>query len=104
ADGLDADDGLALVLDLDLPVDALLAAGGYLDLLGGVAEDLEGAALDLQGDGDVLGGLEVVVDVGGEDDLVLLGEEARRLEADEEVLLGEDLDVALADVGAGAHG
>ena len=48
-------------------------------------------------------GLEVVVDVGREDDLVLLDEEPRGLQADEQVLGGDDLGLALADLGAVAH-
>ena len=52
---------------------------------------------------DFLLGLEIVVDVGRQDDFVLLDEEPRRLQADDQVLPGDDLGLALADLGAVAH-
>ena len=47
--------------------------------------------------------LELVVDVGREHDLVLLDEEPRRLEPDEQVLGRDDLRLALADLRSRAH-
>ena len=47
--------------------------------------------------------LQVVMHVGREHDLVLLDEEPRGLQADDEVLAGDDVGLALADLGAVAH-
>ena len=54
-------------------------------------------------DVDLLLGLQVVVHVGREHDFVLLDEEPRGLQADDQVLVGDDFGLALADLGAVAH-
>ena len=64
----------------------------------------EHAAVEFEDDLDLLLRLEVVVDVGREHDLVLLDEEPRGLQADEQVLGGDDLGLALADPASRAHG
>ena len=101
---LHPDDGLAFVGDLHPPVDPVLRAGGDLDGLGRLVQRLEHAAFELEHDLNRLLRLELVVDVGREHDLVLLDEEPRRLEPDEQVLGGDDLGLALADPGSRAHG
>ena len=103
-DRLHADDGLALVRDLHPPVDPVLRAGVDFHGPRGVVHRLEHAALELEHDLDRLLGLELVVDVGREHDLILLDEEARGLKPDEQILGGDDLGLALADAGSRAHG
>src|SRR5262249_40802052 len=102
-ESLDADDRLALGGDLDTPIDALVGAGLDADLLHQVAGRGQDATVQFQRNFHILIGLQVVVDVGGQDDFVFLGEESRRLQADDEVLLGDDLGRAFADLGAVAH-
>ncbi len=102
-DGLHDDDRVALVLDLDAPIDALFAVGGDGHLLLGVAEDGQRAALQFEGNVHLLVGLEVVVDVGRQHHLILLHEEARRLHAHQQVLARDDFRLTLADLGAVAH-
>ena len=63
----------------------------------------EDAAIELEHDLDGLLGLELVVDVGRQHDLVLLDEEPGRLEPDEQVLGRDDLRLGLADLGPEAH-
>ena len=103
-DGLHADHRLAFVDDLDAPVHALLAAGLDADLLGrGRRRATRVPPSSSSETVHLLQGLEVVVDDGGEDDLVLLDEEARGFEAHQEVFLGDDLGLALSDLGAVAQ-
>ena len=88
--GLHANDGRALVLHLDAPVDPFFAAGRDHHDLRQLVEGNQGAAVQFEGDVHLLGLLEVVVDVGRQDDLVFLREEARGLQTDDQVLLGRD--------------
>ena len=69
----------------------------------GSSSGCQHAAVQFEDDLDGLLRLELVVDVGREHDLVLLDEEPRGLQPDEQVLVGDDLGLALADLGALAH-
>ena len=95
-EGLHADDGLALVEDLDAPVDARLAVGVDLDGAGSAwSMRLERLAVQFQDDLHALLRLQVVVDVGRQDHLVLLHEEPRGLQADDQVLAGDHVGLRL---------
>ena len=101
---LHADDGLAGLGGLDAPVHALL--GGRLDgdgLRERVVHRAEAVARKLERHADPFLLLEEVMDVRGEDNFVLLDEEARGLEAQDEVLGSDNFGGGLADAGAGAH-
>ena len=68
-----------------------------------VAERRQTVAIQFEDDFDRFGGLEIVVDVGRQDDFVLLDEEPRRLQADEQVLPGDDFGFPLPDFRAVPH-
>ena len=97
---LHPDDHFAFPDRLHLPVDPFLAARLDLDLLAGLAGDFEGAAIQFQDCRDLLRLVQIVVDVGGKDDLVAFDKEARRLQAEQQILAGHDLGRAFADPGA----
>jgi hypothetical protein len=97
-EGLHADDGLAFATHLHAPVDAGLAAGSTFTASRRVRRGLERLAVQFERDLHLfLAVVQVVVDVGREHHLVLLDEEPRRLQAEDEVLAGDDLGLALAD-------
>ena len=98
--------GFAFVDDLHAPIDALLAAGGNFDLLHEVVALHRRRGLSLGISSETVTSfslLEIVVDVRREDDFVLLHEEPRRLQADDEVLARDDFGFAAADLRAVAH-
>ncbi len=78
-EGFHADDSVALLDRLDAPVHASFAVRFDLDGLFRFAHRFEALAVNFEDRLDVLRVLKVVVDVGREDDLVLLDEEPGRL-------------------------
>ena len=92
-----ADDRLPFVDDLHAQVDSLFRPGSDLHGACAVAHWLEHTPFQLQHDLHGLRFLEFVVNVGREDDFVLLDEEPRSLKPDEQVLGSDDLRLGLAD-------
>ncbi len=90
----------AFVRRLHAPIDALLAAGGDFDRLARASSGVEQSRAVSPSQFELrpctlLVVLQIVVDVGREDDFVVLDEEPRRLQADDQVLAGDDFGVAL---------
>ncbi len=79
---LHPDNRLAFMGNPDPPVNPVLAAGGNLHGLRLGVEDLQHASFGLENDLDFLPGLELVVDIGREHNLILLNEESRSLQPD----------------------
>ena len=104
--GLHPDDGLAFVERLCTRQSTRrLAAGRDFDLSASLIARAAAVRLPSSSSDDLhlLLGLQVVVHVGREHDFVLLDEEPRGLQADDEVLAGDDFGLAFADLGAVAH-
>ena len=92
---------LAFVDDLHAEINALLRAGFDLHGVAARTERLQDAAFELENNLHGFPVLELVVDVGREDDFVFLDEEPRSLETDEQVFGCDDLRLGLTDLGAG---
>ena len=94
--GLHADDGLAFASHLHAPIDACLAAGGHLDLLHGISQRDQSSLSPNSSDHlHLLLGLQIIMDIGRQHDFIFLDEESRGLQADDEILAGDDLGLAL---------
>ncbi len=76
---------------------------GDLDRARAFTQRLQDTAFELEHRLHGLAALELVVDVGGKHDLVLLDEEAGSLKPDQEILGGDDLRLGLADLRAWAE-
>ena len=102
--GLDRDAGHSLSRDCDSPVDTDFTIGRNHDLLFTIATgNRHGVPFQFDRDHRGLGPLEVVVDIGRNDDFVLFDEEAGSLQSHQQVLLGGDFGLTLAHLGSQAH-
>ncbi len=97
------DDGFAFLDGLGAPVNAGFGASSNDDGLSRWRHHLQAGAVKFQFDLDGLGRRQVVVDIGGENHLVFLHQEARRLQAEDQVFAGDQLSCAHADAGMVVH-
>ena len=101
--GFHADDGLPFRGDFHAPIDAHLAAAGHFDLPREIVKRGKAFPIQFQSHGHLLGGFQIIVDIGRQHDFVFLDKEPRGLLTDDQIFSRDDIGIALTDVRAVAH-
>ena len=96
---LAGDDGIAHLLRAHAPIQADLGARQHADIARGALQHVQ--ALEIERDAHRLFGGQVVVDQGGNHDLIALHEKARHGQAQDQVLAHDGLDGGAAHLGIG---